>query len=78
VHYEKSNLEGSELMTNREKRPKMVFRKFLEDNQKKMDDYMTHLEFEEKYEREPWMLGSDPEKVVTPETIVEMNQLGDG
>ena len=31
-------------MTNREKRPKMVFRKFLEDNQKKMDDYMTHLE----------------------------------
>ena len=65
-------------MTNREKRPKMVFRKFLEDNQKKMDDYMTHLETAEKYEREPWMLGSDPEKVITPETIIEMNQLGDG
>lgn len=56
----------------------MVIRKFLEDNQKKMDDYMTHLETAEKYEREHWMLGSDPEKVVTPETIVEMNQLGDG
>ena len=76
--YKNSNLEGSELMTNREKRPKMVFRKFLEGNQKKMDDYMIHSETVEKYEREPWMLGSDPEKVVTPETIIEMNQLGDG
>ena len=65
-------------MTNREKRPKMVIRKFLEDNQKKMDDYMTYLETAEKYELEPWMLGSYPDKVVTPETIVEMNQLGDG
>ena len=55
----------------------MVFRKFLEDNQKKMDDYITHSETAEKYEREPWMLGSDPEQVITPETIIEMNQLGD-
>jgi hypothetical protein len=56
----------------------MVFRKFFQDNQKKMDDYMNHMETAKKYEREPWMLGSDPEKIVTPETIVEMNQLGDG
>jgi hypothetical protein len=65
-------------MANREKRPKMVFRKFLQDNQKQMNDYMNHMETAEKYEREPWMLGSDPKKIVTPESIVEMNQLGDG
>jgi hypothetical protein len=65
-------------MTNREKKQKMVFRKFLQYNQKKMDNYMNHMETAEKYEREPWMIGSDPEKLVTPETIVEMNQLGDG
>ena len=65
-------------MANREKRPKMVFRKFLQDNQKNMSKFMTHMETAEKYEREPWMLGSDPEKIVTPETIVELNQLGDG
>ena len=65
-------------MANREKRPKMVFRKFLQDNQKKMDNYMRHMETAEKYEREPWMLGSDPDKIVTSETIVELNQLGDG
>jgi hypothetical protein len=56
----------------------MVFRKFLQDNQKKMDDYINHMETAAKYEREPWMLRSDSEKIVTPETIVEMNQLGDG
>lgn len=65
-------------MANREKRPKMVFRKFLQDNQKKMNNYIRHMETAEKYEREPWMLGSDPDKLVTPETIVELNQLGDG
>lgn len=64
-------------MTKREKRPKMVFRKFLQDNQKQMTDYMKHLETAEKYEREPWMLGSDPEGLVTPESIVELNQVGD-
>jgi hypothetical protein len=56
----------------------MVLHKFLQDHQKKMDDYMKNMESAEKYEREPWMLGADPEKIVTPETIVEMNQLGDG
>ncbi len=65
-------------MTKREKRSKMVFRKFLEDNQKQMTDYIEHVEASEKYEREPWMLGSDPEGLVTPESIVELNQLGDG
>lgn len=65
-------------MGNREKRPKMVFRKFLQDNQKNMNKFMTHMETAKKYEREPWMLGSDPEKIVSPETIVELNQLGDG
>ncbi len=65
-------------MANREKRPKMVFKKFLQDNQKKMNDYMDHMETADKYEREPWMLGSDPEKVVTPESVIELNQLGEG
>ena len=65
-------------MANREKRPKMHFRKFLQDNQKNLSKFMTQMETAEKYEREPWMLGSDPEKIVTPETIVELNQLGDG
>ncbi len=65
-------------MAKREKRPKRVFRKFLEDNQKRMTDYIAHVEASEKYEREPWMLGSDPEGLVTPESIVELNQSGDG
>ena len=65
-------------MAKREKRPKLVFRKFLEDNQKRMTDYIAHVEASEKYEREPWMLGSDPEGLVTPESIVELNQSGDG
>ena len=65
-------------MAKREKRPKMVFQKFLKDNQQRMSNYLSRVEASEKYEREPWMLGSDPEKTVTPETIVELNQLGDG
>ncbi len=65
-------------MAKREKRPKIVFQKFLEDNQQRMTDYLNHVEASEKYEREPWMLGSDPEGIVTPETIIELNQLGDG
>jgi hypothetical protein len=65
-------------MANREKKSKMIFRKFLQDNQNKMDDYINHMETAQKYEREPWMLGSDPEKVVTPETIIELNQMGEG
>lgn len=65
------------LMANRKKRPKLVFRKFLQDNQERMTDYMNHMATAEKYEREPWMLGSDPESVVTPESIVELNQLGE-
>jgi hypothetical protein len=65
-------------MAKRTKRPKIVFQNFLEDNQQRMNDYLSHVEASEKYEREPWMLGSDPEAIVTPETIVEFNQLGDG
>ena len=65
-------------MARREKKPKIVFKSFLEDNQKRLKDYLTRVETSEKYEREPWMLGSDPKVTITPETIVELNQLGDG
>ena len=65
-------------MANREKKPKIVFKNFLEDNQQRLKDYLTRVETSEKYEREPWMLGSDPKVTITPETIVELNQLGDG
>ena len=65
-------------MARREKKPKIVFKTFLEDNQQRLKDYLTRVETYEKYEREPWMLGSDPKVTITPETIVELNQLGDG
>jgi len=65
-------------MARREKKPKVVFKSFLEDNQQRLKDYLTRVETSEKYEREPWMLGSDPKVTITPETIVELNQLGDG
>ena len=65
-------------MARREKKPKIVFKTFLEDNQQRLMDYLTRIETSEKYEREPWMLGSDPKVTITPETIVELNQLGDG
>ena len=65
-------------MARREKRPKIVFKSFLEDNQQRLKDYLTRVETSEKYEREPWMLGSDPKVTITPETIVKLNQLGDG
>ena len=65
-------------MARREKQPKVVFKNFLEDNQQRLKNYLTRVETSEKYEREPWMLGSDPKVTITPETIVELNQLGDG
>ena len=65
-------------MARREKKPKIVFKTFLEDNQQRLKNYLTRVETSEKYEREPWMLGSDPKVTITPETIVELNQLGDG
>ena len=65
-------------MARREKKPKIVFKSFLEDNQQRLKDYLTRVETSGKYEREPWMLGSDPKVTITPETIVELNQLGDG
>ena len=65
-------------MARREKKPKIVFKSFLEDNQQRLKDYLTRVETSEKYERESWMLGSDPKVTITPETIVELNQLGDG
>jgi hypothetical protein len=66
------------LMAKREKKSKIVFEKFLADNQRRMSDYLSQVEASKKYEREPWMLGSDPQGIVTPETIIELNQLGDG
>ena len=53
-------------MARREKKPKIVFKSFLEDNQQRLKDYLTRVETSEKYEREPWMLGSDPKVTITP------------
>jgi hypothetical protein len=65
-------------MAKRTKQSKIVFQKFLEQNKQWMTDYLSQVENSKKYEREPWMLGSNPEKIVIPETIIELNQLGDG
>ena len=65
-------------MARREKRSKIVFQKFLNDNQQRMNDYLTRVEGSEKYEREPWMLRSDSDVAITPETIIELNQIGEG
>ncbi len=50
-------------MAGRQKRPKMVFRKFLEDNKEG-----------EKYTREPWMLNANPAAEWTVEILVESEQ----
>ena len=65
-------------MSKREKRPKLVFQKFLKENQQRITNYLRYVEASKKYERETWMTGSDPEAIITPETIIELNQLGDG
>ena len=45
-------------MAERKKRPKMVFRKFLDDNQKILKEFGNSKA--EKYIREPWMMKACP------------------
>ncbi|HAX47170.1 MAG: hypothetical protein QF687_05870 [Nitrospinaceae bacterium] len=45
-------------MTVRKKRPKMVFKKFLEDNQKILKEFDSG--DAEKYTRESWMMSNNP------------------
>ena len=61
-------------MTERKKRPKMVFRKFLEDSKGELKEFGKHKG--EKYVREPWMLNANPALEHTIEVEVEEDQGG--
>ena len=59
-------------MASRQKRLKMVFRKFLEDNKKNLEKFANRKG--EKYTREPWMLNANPAAEWTVEILVESEQ----
>ena len=59
-------------MAGRQKRPKMVFRKFLEDNKENLEKFANRKG--EKYTREPWMLNATPAAEWTVEILVESEQ----
>jgi hypothetical protein len=59
-------------MADRQKRPKMVFRKFLEDNKENLEKFANRKG--EKYTREPWMLNANPAAEWTVEILVESEQ----
>ena len=59
-------------MAERQKRPKMVFRKFLNDNKDSLEEFGNRKG--EKYTREPWMLNSNPAAEWTVEILVESEQ----
>ena len=59
-------------MAGRQKRPKMVFRKFLEDNQRSLEKFANRKG--EKYTREPWMLNANPAAEWTAEVLAESEQ----
>ena len=56
-------------MTERKKRPKKVFKKFLEDNQKILKELGNSKA--EKYIREPWMMKACPTTDKTGEALQE-------
>jgi hypothetical protein len=62
------------MMAERQKRPKMVFRKFLEDNKTSLENFANRKG--KKYTREPWMLKSNPGAEWTMEIEVEDDQSG--
>ena len=59
-------------MAGRRKRPKMVFRKFLEDNKENLEKFANRKG--EKYTREPWMLNANPAAEWTVEILIESEQ----
>ena len=59
-------------MAGRQKRPKMVFRKFLESNKENLEKFANRKG--EKYTREPWMLNANPAAEWTVEILVESEQ----
>ena len=59
-------------MVARQKRPKMVFRKFLEDNKENLEKFANRKG--EKYTREPWMLNANPAAEWTVEILIESEQ----
>ena len=59
-------------MAERQKRPKMVFRKFLNDNKDSLEEFGNRKG--EKYTREPWMLNANPADEWTVEILVESEQ----
>ncbi len=59
-------------MADRQKRPKMVFRKFLESNKENLEKFANRKG--EKYTREPWMLNANPAAEWTVEILVESEQ----
>ena len=59
-------------MAGRQKRPKMVFRKFLEDNKENLEKFANRKG--KKYTREPWMLNANPAAEWTVEILVESEQ----
>lgn len=61
-------------MAERQKRPKMVFRKFLDENKDDLNKFNKRKG--EKYVREPWMLKANPAAEHTMETEVEDDQSG--
>ncbi|HJO00669.1 MAG: hypothetical protein QGG38_02600 [Nitrospinaceae bacterium] len=56
-------------MTERKKRPKMIFRKFLKDNQKILKEFDTGET--EKYVRDSWMMQNNPPADVNEEILRE-------
>ncbi|MBT5632968.1 MAG: hypothetical protein HOJ13_09585 [Nitrospina sp.] len=61
-------------MAERPKRPKMVFRKFLEENKDSLEKFGNRNG--EKYTREPWMLNANPAAEWSMEIEVEDDQSG--
>ena len=59
-------------MAGRQKRPKRVFREFLEDNKENLEKFANRKG--EKYTREPWMLNANPAAEWTVEILVESEQ----
>jgi len=59
-------------MAGRQKRPKMVFKKFLEGNKENLEKFANRKG--EKYTREPWMLNANPAAEWTVEILVESEQ----
>ena len=59
-------------MAERQKRPNMAFRKFLNDNKDSLEEFGNRKG--EKHTREPWMLNANPAAEWTVEILVESEQ----